>query len=208
MTEKMRLVGRTSSHFTRTARIFAAELKVSCDLELVPDLLSRDPEDYAGNPALRLPILETGEGNLYGTLNICREFARRAPAAKRVVWPEDGKGLLLANAQELVSQAMASEVTLITGRLGGATAGSLHSAKLQESISNSLSWLEIRLKEVLSALPKERDLSFLEVTLFCLFTHLGFREIVPLEPYRVLQAFADEFEKRPSAEATPYVFHT
>jgi glutathione S-transferase len=208
MTHTLRLVGRTSSHFTRTARIFADELEVACGLELVPDLLSRDPEDYAGNPALRLPTLETEEGNLYGTLNICRELARRAPTPKRVVWPEDGRLLLLANAQELVSQAMASEVTLITGRLGGASAGSLHSAKLEGSISNSLSWLEIRLKEVLASLPEPRDLSFLEVTLFCLFTHLGFREIVPLEPYRALQAFCDRFEKRRSAEATPYVFQT
>src|SRR5690242_11202303 len=120
MTLPLRVVGRTSSHFTRTVRIFAQELGVDCNLELVADLLSRDPEDYAGNPALRLPILETPEGNLYGTLNICRELARRSTAKKRIVWPEECTDISLSNAQELVQQAMASEVTIITGRLGGA----------------------------------------------------------------------------------------
>jgi len=202
----LRVVGRTSSHFTRTVRIFALELDVDCELELVADLLSRDPEDYAGNPALRLPILETPEGNLYGMLNICRELERRSDAKKRIVWPEQCADLSLSNAQELVLQAMASEVTIITGRLGGASSASMHAVKLKDGIANSLSWLEIRLRELRSALPAERDLSFLEVTLFCLFRHLAFREIVPTEPYPELDAFCREFEQRPAAAATPYAF--
>jgi glutathione S-transferase len=206
MAASLRVVGRTSSHFTRTVRIFALELDVVCELELVADLLSRDPEDYAGNPALRLPILETPEGNLYGTLNICRELSRRSAAKKRVVWPEDCSDISLANAQELTLQAMASEVTIVTGRLGGASSDSMHAVKLKDGIANSLSWLETRWSELRSALPAERDLSFLEVTVFCLFRHLAFREIVPLQPYPALEAFCREFERRPAVAATPYAF--
>lgn len=205
MPESLRLVGRTSSHFTRTARIFAEELSVPCSLELVPDLLSRDPQDYAGNPALRMPILETPEGRLFGTLNICRELARRAWTMQHVVWPEDHRAFLLANAQELVLQAMATEVTLIASQLGGALPDNRHTTKLYDSLANSLAWLEIQLADALDALPA-RDLSFFEVTLFCLVTHLRFREVVPLDPYPALHAFCESFAQRPSAIATPYAF--
>ncbi|MGC4087143.1 MAG: hypothetical protein QM756_04410 [Polyangiaceae bacterium] len=50
------LVGRSSSHFTRLTRVFAAEFGVRYRFQIVPDLLSTEPADYADNPALKLPI--------------------------------------------------------------------------------------------------------------------------------------------------------
>src|SRR5688572_707511 len=109
------LFGRSSSHFTRVARIVAAELGVAYRFHVVPNLLSTDPSDYGGNPALRLPVLQTAEGEWFGALNICRALERQASAAgaegrPRLVWPEDLDRPLTANAQELTLQAMASEV--------------------------------------------------------------------------------------------------
>ena len=43
------IIGRSSSHFTRVTRIFAAELGVPYTLQVVPDLLSCDAADYGGN---------------------------------------------------------------------------------------------------------------------------------------------------------------
>src|SRR5687768_16863330 len=75
------LFGRSSSHFTRVARIVAAELGVAYTFRVVPNLLSTNPSDYGGNPALRLPVLHTAEGEWFGALNICRALERQAHAA-------------------------------------------------------------------------------------------------------------------------------
>lgn len=212
MTDRPRLVlvGRTGSHFTRVARIFAGELGVSVELRPTRDLLSLDPADYGDNPALKIPTLLTPEGTWFGALNICRELARRAPHPRNVVWPEHLTTPLLANAHELALHAMATEVTLIiTARAaqteGAAQAPSAHLTKLQTSLTQSVEWLEGNLPAVLAALPAERDLSFLEVCLYCLVRHLDFRRVLSTEPYAALRAFAAQFDERPAAQSTPFV---
>lgn len=194
------LVGRSSSHFTRTARIFAAELGVPYRFKVVPDLMATAQDAYAQNPALRVPILETPAGEWFGTLNICRELARRSPENKRIVWPEQLDTPLLANAQELVLQAMATEVELI---MSGST--SRHIDKRRASLEGSLEWLEQHVTRIVAALPA-RDLSYLETTLFCFVEHLPFREVLAVEHLRQLAAFRDNFGARPAARATPFVF--
>lgn len=53
------LVGRSSSHYTRTVRLFAMEMGVAHVFRPVLDLTSLDVVDYAGNPALKIPdVLE------------------------------------------------------------------------------------------------------------------------------------------------------
>ena len=83
------IVGRSGSHFTRVARMFARELGMAHDFRPVGDLLSLDVAEYAGNPALKRPILEGPGGTRFGTLNICRELSRRATSELHIVWPED-----------------------------------------------------------------------------------------------------------------------
>jgi glutathione S-transferase len=201
------IVGRSSSHFTRVARIFAAELGVECAFQVVSSLLSNDSTDYGGNPALKLPTLQTPEGSSwFGALQACRELARRSPLAPRIVWPEHLDIPLLANAQELVLGAMATEVTIIMAQLESPSAHGAHQTKLHQSLRGTLAWLEDNVRPVLEALPGERDLSYLEVTLFCLMTHLPFREVLPLAGYPELSDFCRHFAARPSAMATEYRF--
>ena len=198
------LVGRSSSHFTRVTRIFAAELGLELALQVVPDLTSLEASDYGGNPALRLPTLRTPEGDWYGSLGICRELWRRSGSALRVSWPETLSTSLLANAQELVTQAMASEVALIMARAAGTPASSL--SKQEKSLHNLLGWLDSHVDPVLAALPAESQLSYLEVTLFCLVAHLEFRAVLPLDPYARLQLARDRFGERASARRTEFHF--
>lgn len=200
------IIGRSSSHFTRVTRIFAAELEVAHELQVVADLMSHDPAAYGGNPALKLPSLRTSEGVWFGALNVCRALAQRSSRAPHIIWPEQPASPLLANAQELVLQAMSTEVALILGRLAGAGPGNAHHDKMRQSLVNSLAWLEEHAAEVLAALPGARDLSYLEVTLFCLVTHLEFRDVLPVAPYRGLRRFVADFGERPSAAATAYRF--
>jgi glutathione S-transferase len=201
-------VGRPSSHFTRVARLFAEELGLDYEFKLVRDLFSCDSSDYGGNPALRLPVLKTRDASWFGALNICRELARRSGRRLNVVWPEHLDQPLLANAQELTLQGMATEVSLIMGAMASTTETNPHAIKQRASLMNTLSWLDTALPDVLKALPPARDLSFLEATLFCFVEHLAFREILPLEGYPSLIEYCAGFRARPSAAKTPYRFQT
>jgi glutathione S-transferase len=200
------IVGRSSSHFTRVARMFAAELGVAYELVVVPDLTSLSAADYAGNPALRLPILKSPTGDWFGALNICRELARLSERSLRVVWPEHLDQPLLANAQELTLQAMATEVSLIMAQVSGVDANAPALEKQRASLANLTRWLDENVVAVLGELPAERDLSFLEVTLFCLVTHLRFRSVLPLVNHQRLEEFASTYGARESARSTPYHF--
>jgi glutathione S-transferase len=205
------LFGRSSSHFTRVARIVAAELGVAYTFRVVPNLLSTDPGDYGGNPALRLPVLHTAQGEWFGALNICRALERLVSNAgtsgrARLVWPEALDQPLTANAQELTLQAMASEVALIMARVAKADEAAANLAKQRESLERMLAWLEAHAAEVLAALPAARAVSFLEVTLFCLVQHLEFRDILPTAPYRTLGEFCQRFAQRASARQTTFRF--
>ncbi len=202
------IIGRSSSHFTRVTRIFAAELRIDYSFRVVRDLMSSDPGDYGGNPALKIPSLQTPQGTWFGALNVCRALWRRSNPRPHVVWPEDLEEPLLANAQELVLHAMATEVTLIMDKAAGASDSSAHHIKMRKGLANVMSWLEENASSALAALPPHRDLSFLEVTLFCLVTHLEFRNVLPTASYSELNAFCQRFATRASIGETLYRFDT
>lgn len=199
------LFGRSSSSFTRVARIYAAELGVSYEFRIVPDLMSLEVADYGGNPALRMPVLQTNQGTWFGSAGICRALSRVAQSRRLLIWPEDLDQPLSANAQELILVAMSTEVSLIMAQLGGAGAGG-NIEKLRRSLEGTLAWLDERIDAVLAELPGGRELSFLEVTAFCLLTHLSFREVLPIEHYPKLVAFNERFADRASARETSYRF--
>jgi hypothetical protein len=163
-------------------------------------------------------VLQASSGTWFGSLNICRALARlsqgtepnqlRAASESRpVLWPEDLRTTTLANAQELVLQAMATEVALVMDRVAGAS-DNQHQMKLRQVLANIMAWLERSAPEVIGTLPPERTLSYIEVTLFCLITHLEFRELLPTREYTKLTEFAQRFSQRASAETTKYVFDT
>jgi len=194
------LVGRSSSHFTRTARIFALELGVPHDFRPVLDMTTTQSTNYAGNPALKVPILLDERGPLFGTENICRELAGRSGKRARVVLRGDVPDRLVANAEELILHAMSSEVILIMSGTGTAP------PKVRPGLENALAFLEENLERVCAALPPDRLLSFCEVSLFCLVTHLPFRKIMEVTGHPRLQGFCEAFGNRPGARETGYRF--
>jgi glutathione S-transferase len=202
------IVGRSSSHFTRLVRVFAEELGVACQFAPVYDLSSLDPCDYAGNPALKLPVLRMGDATVFGAENICRTLAGSAPDRRRIVWPEELHDVSARNAQELVWHAMQAQVQLAFGtQVAKLPADSIYFAKSAAGMRNALEWLDEKLPSIIDALPP-RDLSMLEASLFCLIEHLAFRATVPLSPYGHLTTLARAFGRRASAQRTPYMFDT
>jgi glutathione S-transferase len=201
-----RLVGRSSSHFTRLARLFAEELGVACTFVPVHDLASRDPADYAGNPALKLPVLVLKEGPVFGAENICHALASLATAERHIVWTDQLPDLRARNAQELVWHGMGAQVQLVFGmQVAHLPAENVYFAKAADGFRNALAWLDANLEAVVQGLPP-RDLSLLEASLFCLLEHLVFRDTLPVAPYRHLAAFAHAYRERPAAQATAYAF--
>jgi glutathione S-transferase len=201
----MQIVGRSSSLFTRIPLVFAEELAVPYALEPIYDMSALGPEVYAGNPALKLPILRRGGSQpLFGAQNICRAIAESAPASKRVVWPEDVRDDLSRNAQELVWHCSAAQVQLVMGTvINKLPADNPFFAKARTGFENSLRWLDAHLDAALRALPP-RDVSLFEVSLFCLVEHLQFRPTLPLDSLPSLSAFTADFAARPSAQRTAY----
>jgi len=200
-----RIVGRTSSLFTRVVRIFAEELAVPYELQVVPSLLSTETQAYGGNPGLRLPtLLIRGEPPAFGCINSCRALRERSARHLAVLWPEALTQPLARNAQELTLQSMSTEVSWIMIQTAGGEA-SPYAGKLRAALDGTLAWLDERVDDVMAELPP-RDLSFFEVSLFCLVDHLPFRDVLSVEAYANLRRFRDRFAARASAAATPFRF--
>lgn len=203
----LQIVGRRSSHFTRMPLLFAEELGVALRVVPVHDMTALAPAAYAGNPALKLPILREGDVVLFGAQNICRAIAERASRPAHIVWPEDLRDVVSRNAQELVWHGMAAQVQLVLGTaVCKLPADNVYFTKARAGFEGALGWLEAHLEEVLAALPPKRDLSLLEVSLFCLLDHLSFRPTVTLQACPALRRFAGEFAARPAARRTAYKF--
>lgn len=136
---RIEIIGRTSSHFTRVATLIAHELALPFTLVPVLDLLSSDPATFAGNPALKIPILRLTDAAggapptlLFGAINIARRLVELAAASRGasqgdanddpldlapttdpITWPESLRDDLSRNAHELVSHALSAQVQLV-----------------------------------------------------------------------------------------------
>lgn len=208
----MQLVGRRSSVFTRLPLLFLEQLGLPYEFLPIMDMTQALPAVYAGNPALKLPILRNGSDTVFGALNICRVITEQAaaagnPAAAAIVWPEALRDPLSRNAQELVWHCAAAQVQLVMGTvLGKLPADNMFFVKARTGLAASLAWLDANLDAALRALPGSRELSVFEASLFCLIEHLVFRPTEPVAPYARLAAFAADFGKREAARRTVYRF--
>lgn len=204
----VQIIGRRSSHFTRLTLIFAEELNAPYELAPIYDMEDTRSQAYAGNPALKLPILRREGSVLFGAQNICRALAEMAPDTHRIAWPEDLRDDVSRNAQELVWHAMAAQVQWVVGTIiGKLPEDNIYFAKGRVGFEGALRWLDDNLAQALVRLPP-RDLSLFEASLFCLIEHLKFRRTLPTDPYPALLRFAAEFGERASAQRTPYRFDT
>jgi glutathione S-transferase len=203
--EGLILVGRSSSHFTRITRIFAHELEVQHDFEIVYDITSKSSRNFGDNPTLRVPSLRTPGGTWFGSLPICREFGRRSRHhGRRIVFPEHSTNACASNAQEIITDVMGAEITIVMSRLARVPSDSPLLQKSAARIAASVDWLERELPRALESMPSGA-LSFLEVSAYCLFTHLGFREVMSIDDRPNLVAFMKRFGERASAISTSYL---
>lgn len=203
----MQIVGRSSSLFTRMPVIFAEELGVPYELVPIYDMTDLDPQKYGGHPAMKLPTLLRDGSAVFGAANMCRAIAEQADRTARVVWPEELRDDVSRNAQELIWHCMAAQVQLVLGtQIAKLPADNIYFTKARTGMEGALRWLDSHLDRILAALPSPRDLSLLEVSLFCLIDHLLFRPTLVVEPFGNLLTFTKGFALRASAQRSPYKF--
>jgi glutathione S-transferase len=207
MTDGITLLGRSSSHFTRAARMFALDLGVPVAFRAVLDMTVTDPAAYGENPALKVPVLIDEGCPLFGTENICRELARRSGQRDRAVLRGDVGDRPVANAEELIVHAMQTDVVLVMQAMGGASGQPAGPAdKARRSLENALSFLDAQVDAVIAALPPDRIVSFCESALYCLVTHLPWRKLMSVDAYGRLAAFCAAAgatrRRRPSTGST------
>ena len=199
----LHIIGRSTSHFTRVTTMFAIELDAPFEFTPIYDLTQLAPEVYAGNPALKLPILRVGDDVVFGTLNICR-FIAESTTPRRIIWPETLNDAQSRNAHELLDHCMRAQVQLIMGHMvSKLPTDSVYFAKARAGYEGALRWLDTHLERVIDSFPA-RDLSYFEVSLFCLIEHMRFRTTVDPAQFKSLSRFAEVFGGRPSASRTPY----
>ena len=204
----LRMTGRSSSHYTRVARMAAHHLEVEFEFAVVDDLLALTPHTFAGHPGLKIPVLHVGDVAIWGTEAICGHLRRLSGAPAQVlVMPAQIDDHVVSNAQELVWQAMQAQVQWRLGvSIGKLPPDHAYFRKVQASIEGILAWLDARVVDLLERLPAPREASVFELTTFALVDHLRFCPTVDVRRYAQLCQFADRWANRPEARLTPYAF--
>jgi glutathione S-transferase len=205
MADAWTLIGRSSSHYTRVVRIAAEEIGTIYRLEPIHDFTTESPAVFGGNPALKMPVLRRDKLVVYGTLNICRTLANERGAHDLFFWPEMARSVALMNAHELLAHAMAAEVDIVMHEYVARRPADAVSRKRRKSLLNCLRWLDQNLEELRTELPPNQ-LSIFEISLYCLVTHLPFRNPTDLSGAPTLVQFERSFGERRSTQATPYQF--
>lgn len=208
---RLRILGRSSSHFTRVVRIVARRLDVPHGFDVLPDILGAEPSAYGGHPAMKIPVLFVDDAPWFGTESICRTLAEHAGCTDdpSVVLPNAMRSRLGRNAHELLFTAMSLQVQLVLGvKVSRLAPESAYFHKAKRALEGTLRWLDTHLDELLAELPAERAFSVFEIGLFCLVEHVAFQPVVSLEPVPRLVAFAAAYGAHPWARETPYFIDT
>lgn len=191
----MQLVGTPLSHFTRKVRIVAAELAIPLDFQTLPattGVMTATADAYAGNPLMRVPVLVDGDVRLVESDHIVRYLVGRFDPADRLGVKNETPEAL--NRLAVLNGIMANGVVLILAKRGGLEGleNVVYFQKLIAAIDGALAWLDARID------PDAAGFDYRDIALICMWQHLGYYGLRPLEAYGRLAARVGRFAKRPS----------
>ena len=202
----MQLVGTPLSHFTRKVRIVAAELAIPIDFQTLPattGVMTATADAYASNPLMRVPVLVDGELRLIESDHIARYLVGKLDPADRLgVRSENPEHL---NRLAVLNGVMANEVVLILAKRGGLEGieNVVYFQKLISAIDGALAWLDARTD------PDAPGFDYRDITTICMWQHIGYYALRPLDAYSRLAARVAKFAKRPSVvPSTPVKLRT
>ena len=188
------LFGTPLSHFTRKIRILLAELGVDFQFVRTANVITADPQGFAGNPLMRVPTFVHGEDKLVESDHIARYIVARWDPADRFSVRSDKVSEL--NRLAVINGVMANEVTLILAQRGGVTDldSITYFRKLASAIDGGLAWLDRE--------AWDGTLRYVDIALICLWQHLAHYKLTALDAYGRLAARVEAFAARPSVAAT------
>lgn len=162
------------SHFSRKVRIVLRELSVECEESFVPNLLSSDPADFAGNPILRVPVLRDGAIWVIESDQIVRHLLETCDRDSDRFW-FFSMNAAQRNALSILSAIMGADVELTLSKRSGlaAEAGALYFARYRSLIGHGLAWIEANG----AAVWPEAEFSYLDIALVCMWDHLRYNRL-------------------------------
>ncbi|MBV8756265.1 MAG: glutathione S-transferase family protein [Deltaproteobacteria bacterium] len=202
----MQLVGTPLSHFTRKVRIVAAELSIPLDFQTLPattGVMTDTPDAYASNPLMRVPVLVDGETRLVESDHIVRYLVGKFDPADRLGVKNESPDAL--NRLAVLNGVMDNEVVLILAKRGGLDGieNVVYFKKLIAAIDGALAWLDARTD------PDAPGFDYRDITTICMWQHIGYYSLRPLDAYGRLAARVAKFAKRPSVvPSTPVKLRT
>ena len=162
------------SHFSRKVRIVLRELSLPCEESFVPDLLSSDPADFAGNPILRVPVLRDGASWVIESDQIVRHLLETHDRGNDR-FSFFSMNTVQRNALSILSAIMGAEVELLLSRRSGlvSEAGALYFGRYRSVIGHGLAWIEANG----AAVWPEAEFSYLDIALACMWDHLWYNRL-------------------------------
>ncbi|MEO0478031.1 MAG: glutathione S-transferase family protein [Planctomycetota bacterium] len=194
----MKLYLTPLSHFSRKVVIVATELGLEFERKYVPDLLSNDPQDFGGNPILRVPVWEDGEDWILESDAIVGFLIDRYGGGDRLGYR--GLSSPQRNALSLLNAIMAAEVELVLSARSGCKRNAFF-VRYEYVIERSLGWLEQHGEAIWTSTP----FSYLDVVLVCMWDHLQHSGVLPVLPScRWIGRRVRSFDIRPNVrESSP-----
>ncbi|MEL6665416.1 MAG: glutathione S-transferase [Pseudomonadota bacterium] len=141
----MRLIGSAKSHFTRKVRLLFDHLEHPYELVDVGNVAEQNPDIFAGNPLMSVPVLVDNQSKIFGSDHIAAFIVRQLyPIDVYAVNSTDPNVL---NARALLNGAMQAEVKLVLSeRTGLDTTGRAYFEKARAILRNVLDWCEANVR--------------------------------------------------------------
>lgn len=191
----MKLYSTLLSHFARKSRILLDMYEIPYQFIDVGTVTEIQSEVYAKNPMLKVPILVDGSDWLIESDHISQYIVQKFdPSDRYQVMIKDTFNL---NARAIMNGIMESEVRIILARRAHVPVEKYaFFDKAFAAINNGLQWLE---NEVEKLTPEK--LTYREFHLVCLWQHIEYYNLVPLE-YKKLKQVIELILKDPIIKKT------
>jgi uncharacterized protein (TIGR00369 family) len=195
----MKLYGTLLSHFARKPRILLDLYSVDYEFVDIGNIVESPKENFGGNPLARVPVLADGDEWLIDSDQIAEYIVSKVDPDDRyqVLHP----GTPDRNVRTVLNGIMSEEVTIIVAQRTGVPIERFRFFDdSREAIQDGLAWLEARWTD-----QPAKELTYLEIHLACLWEHLDYLRLIPLEFPR-LKSVVERVLAHPKIRATsPYV---
>lgn len=182
----MKLYATPLSHFSRKVRFLFDYYSIPYESIDVGNVAEGKFEKFGNNPLSRVPVLEDGENWLIESDYIAEYLAQKFDPLDSL--EVKSKNIFDLNARAILNGIMAEEVkVLIAKRMQVPIESYDYFDRAIEAMRGGLDWLENNSEKFSASSPKYRELH-----LVCLFEHIAYYDLIPLNQYQKLNRVVAE----------------